>query len=103
MDKKESVFLRLKQIYFLNNKLLTKIKTKLFKVTLCVVTFAIATIVWVKAQSTQRFSDIQLANIEAFANNESGTQTCTRIVSWVNCYDRNGNWSGMSITAIETT
>lgn len=43
-------------------------KTKLFKATLCIVAFAIATNVWVKAQPTERFSDIQLANIQALTN-----------------------------------
>lgn len=77
-------------------------KTKLFKVTLCVVAFAIVATVWIKVQSVERFSDIQLSNIEALANNEHETQTCTRIAAWVTCYDKDGNWNGMSITAIET-
>ncbi|WP_195668418.1 NVEALA domain-containing protein [Bacteroides intestinalis] len=76
-------------------------KTIFLKVTLCVSVFAIATISWLKIQSTDVFSDIQLANIEALANNtESGTQTCTRAVAWASCYDKNGNWAGMRITAV---
>lgn len=76
-------------------------KTFFLKVTLCVSAFAIASILWVKVQSSDTLSDIQLANIEALANNgESGTQTCTRAAAWANCYDKKGNWTGMRITAV---
>lgn len=78
-------------------------KTIFFKVTLCVSAFAIAIISWVKIQSTDVFSDIQLANIEALANNTEGeTQTCTRAAAWANCYDKNGKWTGIRITAVST-
>ena len=76
-------------------------KTIFFKVTLCVSALAIAGVLWVKVQSTDTLSDIQLAYIEALANNsESGTQTCTRAVAWANCYDKRGNWTGLRITAV---
>ena len=70
-------------------------KAIFFKVTLCVSALAIAGVLWVKVQSTDTLSDIQLAN-----NSESGTQTCTRAVAWANCYDKRGNWTGLRITAV---
>ena len=54
------------------------------------------------SQEEVKLSEMALENIEALARNENQTQTCTRAVAWANCYDRNGVWRGMRITAVES-
>ena len=56
-----------------------------------------------QSQKAEVMSDIAMENVEALANDEcSGTGSCSRAISWGNCYNRsNDMWVCLRIKCVE--
>ena len=54
------------------------------------------------AQKTEVLSDVAMANVEALAQDETGTGSCSRAISWGSCYNISDKmWACLRIKAVE--
>lgn len=77
-------------------------KVKLFKFVFVIVIAMIAGINVYNAQKPEPMSDIAMANVEALANDETGTGKCSIAIAWADCYNNsNGMWCCLRVTAVK--
>ena len=54
------------------------------------------------SQKPAMLSDVAMANVEALANDETGTGKCSMAIAWADCYNNsNGQWHSLRVTAVE--
>ena len=48
-------------------------------------------------------SDVAMANVEALANDETGSGNCSKAIAWGNCYDNSTRmWRCLRIKAVQS-
>lgn len=75
-------------------------KKNIVKATIVAIVGVIAGINVFNSQNSIELSDVAMANVEALANDETGTGRCSRAKVRVSCY-RGNHWAGTRVKEIE--
>ena len=77
-------------------------KTKLLNIGLVIVVGMVAVINFFNSQNSIELSDVAMANVEALANDETGTGKCSMAIAWADCYNNsNGKWHSLRVTTVK--
>ena len=77
-------------------------KKNIVKATIFAIVGVIAGINVFNSQNSIELSDVAMANVEALANDETGTRKCSMAIAWADCYNNsNGQWHSKRVTAVE--
>lgn len=77
-------------------------KKNIVKATIVAIVGVIAGINVFNSQNSIELSDVAMANVEALANDETGTGKCSIAIAWADCYNNsNGMWCCSRVTAVK--
>lgn len=77
-------------------------KSKMIKIAFVVAIAFVSGINVFNAQNPAVLSDVAMANVEALANDETGTGKCSIAIAWADCYNNsNGMWCCSRVTAVK--